>query len=181
MNSKVLPTLLHFSRTFFIEDKKKIAVRRLQGTSVHVCAFETSASLRSTESPCKQDDITFYFSSFLAHYFISISPVITNWQHMLAFSSIIFNIAYREISAKVSLCHWHVRQHWKYSPTRKLATSTIYSFFEKLFDIHSFQNLQKSQAFWSIILIFESFIETINRVIQVPVKFTMPFFQNYIL
>lgn len=108
--------------------KKNPAVRQLQGTSVHVCAFESFAILCSTESPCKQDDITFYFPSFLVHSFISISPVITNWQHMLAFSSIVFNIPYREISAKVSLFHWHVRQHWKYSPTRKIATSTIYPF-----------------------------------------------------
>lgn len=129
MNPKVSPTLLHFSRTFFNEDKKKAAVRQLQGKSAHVCVFEPSASLCPTASPCKQDDITFYFSSFLARYFISISPVITNWQHMLVFSSIIFNIAYREISAKVSLFHWHVRQRRKYSPTRKLATSTMYSSF----------------------------------------------------
>lgn len=78
INPKVSPTLLHFSGTFFKKDKKIPAARQLQGTSVHVCAFESSASLRSTESPCKQDDITFYFPSFLVHAFISISPVITN-------------------------------------------------------------------------------------------------------
>lgn len=129
MNSKVSPTLPHFRGSEGHSPvKKKKSVRQLQGTPVHICDFEPTSSLYSTASPCKQDDTTFYFHS-LWQTISSAFLLQSLTDNTSAFFSTIFKIVYREISAKVSLSHWHVRKCWKYSPARKLATSTIYSFF----------------------------------------------------
>lgn len=105
MNSKVSPTLPHFRGTFSSEEKK--SVRQLQGTSVHICDFEPTSSLCSTASPCKQDT-TFYFHP-LWQTISSAFLLQSLTDNTSAFFSTIFKIVYREISAKVSLSHWHVR------------------------------------------------------------------------
>lgn len=107
MNLKVSPTLFHFSETFLNDGKKKIAVGWLQEISEHV--LEPPAYVHFTEPPYKQHGITSNFSSILARCLISISPVITNWQYMLAFSSITVRILYSDFSVKVSLCHQQVK------------------------------------------------------------------------